>query len=318
MIREDNYTRNRSGSNWRRLDAGTIAPFDHLPEEDVCAFPYAVLEVKLQTHVGTTPPQWVQDLIDSHLVEEVPKFSKFIHGCATLLDNRVSLLPFWLPQMDKDIRKPVPAGGSLLERNYGNAEDASKSSNADGKKKIIKQQDAIVVDMEDDEDADEQTPLIGTSSGTSGGDAAKKKKSKGKGKEVSKPPATTSGFLWFGSSSASSSEQVKLHHNQAIPAKMNGKKIVLPVRVEPKVFFANERTFLSWLHFCIVLGGLALGLLNFGDSVGQISGLLFTAVAMLFMMYALFLYQWRADKIRNRGTFDCVFFSNLYNRCRSL
>jgi uncharacterized membrane protein YidH (DUF202 family) len=22
----------------------------------------------------------------------------------------------------------------------------------------------------------------------------------------------------------------------------------LPVRVEPKVFFANERTFLSWLH----------------------------------------------------------------------
>lgn len=45
------------------------------------------------------------------------------------------------------------------------------------------------------------------------------------------------------------------------------KRIALPVRVEPKVSFANERTFLSWLHFTVVLGGLAVGLLNFGDKV---------------------------------------------------
>lgn len=45
------------------------------------------------------------------------------------------------------------------------------------------------------------------------------------------------------------------------------KRIALPVRVEPKIAFANERTFLSWLHFTVVLGGLAVGLLNFGDKV---------------------------------------------------
>ena len=45
------------------------------------------------------------------------------------------------------------------------------------------------------------------------------------------------------------------------------KRIAIPVRVEPKVAFANERTFLSWLHFTVVLGGLAVGLLNFGDRV---------------------------------------------------
>jgi len=45
------------------------------------------------------------------------------------------------------------------------------------------------------------------------------------------------------------------------------KRIALPVRVEPKVSFANERTFLAWLHFTVVLGGLAVGLLNFGDKV---------------------------------------------------
>lgn len=59
---------------------------------------YGVLEVKLQTQYGQEPPQWVTELVNSHLVEAVPKFSKFIHGCATLLPHRVNLVPFWLPQ----------------------------------------------------------------------------------------------------------------------------------------------------------------------------------------------------------------------------
>ncbi|CAB5182916.1 unnamed protein product [Rhizophagus irregularis] len=66
------------------------------------------------------------------------------------------------------------------------------------------------------------------------------------------------------------------------------KRIALPTRVEPKVFFANERTFLSWLQFTVVLGGLALGLLNFGDKVGKISAAIFTFVAMAIMLYALY------------------------------
>ena len=110
MIREDNYDVERSGKNWRRMDIGINYPFSMLLPEDIKRFPYAVLEVKLQTQHGTESPQWVKELIASHLVEEVPKFSKFIHGVATLLETRVSLLPFWLPQMDKDIRKPIPQG----------------------------------------------------------------------------------------------------------------------------------------------------------------------------------------------------------------
>jgi uncharacterized membrane protein YidH (DUF202 family) len=71
--------------------------------------------------------------------------------------------------------------------------------------------------------------------------------------------------------------------------------------VEPKVFFANERTFLSWLNFTVILGGLAIGLLNFGDRVGRISAGLFTLVAMATMVYALFTFHWRARSIRLRG-----------------
>jgi len=35
-----------------------------------------------------------------------------------------------------------------------------------------------------------------------------------------------------------------------------------PSRVEPKVYFANERTFLSWTHTGILLAGLSLTILG--------------------------------------------------------
>ena len=113
------------------------------------------------------------------------------------------------------------------------------------------------------------------------------------------------------------------------------KRIALPVRVEPKVAFANERTFLSWLHFTVVLGGLAIGLLNFGDKVGNhlstryiYDDLFYPLIdwedqcclvfvcwqvvqcigriplqtdlptAMAIMVYALYTYHWRAASIR--------------------
>ncbi|EIM88285.1 uncharacterized protein STEHIDRAFT_95354 [Stereum hirsutum FP-91666 SS1] len=84
------------------------------------------------------------------------------------------------------------------------------------------------------------------------------------------------------------------------------KRIALPVRVEPKVSFANERTFLSWLHFTVILGGLSVGLLNFGDKVGKISAALFSIVAVMIMVYALYTFHWRANSIRKggRGPYD--------------
>ncbi|KAG0309730.1 vacuolar transporter chaperone [Dissophora globulifera] len=85
-----------------------------------------------------------------------------------------------------------------------------------------------------------------------------------------------------------------------------GKRIALPVRVEPKVFFANERTFLSWLNFTVLLGSLSIGLLNFGDRIGRISATIFTFVAIVVMIYALITFHWRADRIRKRqpGPYD--------------
>ena len=63
-----------------------------------------------------------------------------------------------------------------------------------------------------------------------------------------------------------------------------------------------RRTFLSWLNFTVVLAGLSIGLLNFGDKVGKISAGMFTFVAMAVMIYALVTYHWRANAIRKRGS----------------
>jgi uncharacterized membrane protein YidH (DUF202 family) len=89
--------------------------------------------------------------------------------------------------------------------------------------------------------------------------------------------------------------------NKVLTTHLPGKRIALPTRVEPKVFFANERTFLSWLNFTVILGALAIGMLNFGDRPAFISSFLFTGVAMATMIYALVTYHWRAKSIRMRG-----------------
>ena len=130
MTREDNLDgKKRAGDNWRRTDIGVDWPFKQLPAEDKELFPYAVLEVKLQTQAGQDPPQWIRDLTSSHLVEAVPKFSKYIHGTATLNPSRIHLIPYWYPQMDVDIRKPVSHKFGI-ER-PGASNDISTSGNLD-------------------------------------------------------------------------------------------------------------------------------------------------------------------------------------------
>jgi uncharacterized membrane protein YidH (DUF202 family) len=42
------------------------------------------------------------------------------------------------------------------------------------------------------------------------------------------------------------------------------------MRLEPKTFFANERTFLSWLHMSVTLGSIAAALLGFSSSKGKV------------------------------------------------
>ena len=371
MTREDNLDgRDRAGKNWRRMDIGIDYPFPQLPPEDVERFPYAVLEVKLQTTEGQEAPEWVRELISSHLVEAVPKFSKFIHGTATLFPTRIHLLPFWMPQMDVDIRKP-------LSRNFGierPGQSASYSTSDD-----LLDDDSDDQDEEDEEDAatDDRTIRNTRESEDADSDPGIRRLREARdameqydlARGTDSPPTTgnaldieeriangaltnTDDYPLY--DSEEDDEDYYAHTQQAkrrwpwlrskfrhhafiirdyswrflktitpmprptkIPDRMinsmpggqvqskrfkapKGKRIHVPVRVEPKVYFAAERTFLSWLEFGIILGSIAATLLNFGDRISRYSAWGFTIVACASLVYAAGVYLWRVKMIRER------------------
>ena len=64
-----------------------------------------------------------------------------------------------------------------------------------------------------------------------------------------------------------------------------------PIKIEPKVFFSNERTFLAWMHVSIVLAGASVAILALADieNVGkQMYGLIMLPVAVAFLVYAMY------------------------------
>ncbi|VEU33989.1 unnamed protein product [Pseudo-nitzschia multistriata] len=82
-----------------------------------------------------------------------------------------------------------------------------------------------------------------------------------------------------------------------------------PIKVEPKVFFANERTFLAWMHVSIILAGASVAILTLSDYENiekQLYGLIMLPVAVAFLVYAMYQYVKRAHMLRNKlpGPYD--------------
>jgi uncharacterized membrane protein YidH (DUF202 family) len=72
-------------------------------------------------------------------------------------------------------------------------------------------------------------------------------------------------------------------------------------RIEPKTYFANERTFIQWLSASLFLVTLAIALLEVGGSAMFMANVFF-AVAVMFMGYSTGIYYWRLNKIRTAGS----------------
>ncbi|GAA5799573.1 hypothetical protein HPULCUR_004989 [Helicostylum pulchrum] len=295
LIREDNQDGvQRCGDNWRRMDIGVDYPFKQLPDSDICRFPYAVLEVKLQTQFGQEPPQWIIELVNSHLVESVPKFSKFIHGCATLLEDKINVLPFWLPQMDIDIRKPATGAFGVHRPDVAHSSSTSFDSTSGDGSKLTTDKNVQITMAE----ATESTPLL--------------------------PPRPLNPDDIEASATSTSTDLLKKLSPAGLQTVFKKSKTIfkrqeaesqnrarsVPVPAPPaKTFFANERTFLSWLRFTLLLGALSIGLLNFSDRVGQMSAIVFTVISVIVMVYALYNFHVRGNRIKRKDVGD---FSDKY------
>ncbi|KAI7081623.1 SPX-domain-containing protein [Hortaea werneckii] len=360
MTREDNLDgKRRAGNNWRRTDIGIDWPFPQLPPEDVERFPYGVLEVKLQTAQGQEPPEWIRELTASHLVEAVPKFSKFIHGTATLFPSRIDLLPFWMPQMDVDIRKPASHNFGLDRP--GHSTDASTSAamddddtddemeredderpvnDDDNVQRLRAARDALEQHEEerrfeqangnlmDEEERMDQKPIAHTDEDYPLYDSDDEEDALEEAKRIGGWTYRWQLAKHYAHLTADKTldilkQSTPLPKPTPVPARPGGmgiprsdavtqkrfkaprgKKIHVPVRVEPKVSFAAERTFLAWLEFSIILGSIAATLLNFGDTISLASAWAFTVVAVVALFYSLGLYLWRVRAIKTRRAVD--------------
>ncbi|KAI7859295.1 VTC domain-containing protein [Circinella umbellata] len=308
------FIKENNKSHWRRPDVGVDYPFSYLEEDEVLRFPYAVLETKVQTHLGQAMPDWLSRLVESHLVHEVPRFSKYLHGASILYKDKIPLLPWWHSELATDILKP-------RDTEFGLSRSASFKPLMDGqylfKSAMATEHKRIhVASMRGKHDGstsdsgsstDKRTLIsswspqkqnyhqitLGQSVDTDDHDINNINKKV----RVLAPPSTTAmnttsrrrgGFI------AKWKEQFQQHVMKQNSA-TDGSLIPLrKVKVEPKVFFANERTFISWLQFCGLLLMVALNLLNFGDGAAKIAGSIFICIAALVALYALYRFEKRA------------------------
>lgn len=78
-----------------------------------------------------------------------------------------------------------------------------------------------------------------------------------------------------------------------------------PVKIDPKVFFANERTFLAWMHVSVILAGASVAIVAFTDAhdsvASQLYGVILLPVSIAFILYAMVQYSRRASMIRRKA-----------------
>ena len=285
-IREDSFDKNRpirDSNSWHRsdIDADVVNPMRFLRTGEYSKFPYSVMEIKVKnsqspsmsssipaTKLPKKHNQWINELTDSHLVKEVPKFSKYIQGIASLFaeDDKLDVLPFWLPELESDIRKDPK---EAYEEEKRKEEKHKKiQSNLDEMRKMAKSPITSThkvsreeghgqpePDLEDHESSEEERAE--RSSG--------KKRRKVTNRQVKKKIEPTFFQILAGRGSKlngvdSEVEEIELPPGVIKPTELI--KNIGPIKVEAKVWLANERTFNRWLKVTTLFSVLTFSISN--------------------------------------------------------
>jgi len=311
FIREDSFDQDRPIRNpneWHRadIDQNIENPFQLLRKNEFTKFPHSVMEIKIKNTTGRKGSElngisipfsrkhgkWIEELTTSHLVKEVPNFSKFIQGIASLFleDDRLDILPFWLPELEDDIRKtPNDTYEELKAKQKSNNdfENRMKRFSVSRKNSPIvqpvepnnnEQDEQHDADLEDQESSDDD------GNGATGDGATRQKRKNNKRFTA----ATNFSSLFTGTSKLneidSEDEEVVL------PPGVHQPKTLLkqagPVKVETKVWLANERTFNRWLHVTTLFSVLTFSIYS---SVSKASSQL-TADILAYIYFVLTLF----------------------------
>ncbi|KAF4464719.1 VTC2- polyphosphate synthetase [Fusarium albosuccineum] len=322
FIREDTLDRDRpcrDPNEWHRVDiddSEMTYPFKKMNQSEVNRFPYALLEIKLKEDGLRKRPSWVEDLMSSHLVHPTPRFSKFVHGIAVLFEDYVNNLPFWLSDLEADIRKDpqktfeeeeqrraqrhedVMAVGSLIGAGAKSGSYKPTQSSPVSKSYLADRMS---------KDSIAQT-LNNRASRTTHGEEQGESSSRPQEEEQERSYGTLSSVI--PGFSLSKYSRAKRASQQALPegvvAPTEWIKNMGELKVEPKVWLANERTFLKWQHICILQGGLAVGLYTAAgkDTVASIMGLIYVLIAVFAGAWGYAMLRIRRTMILERSGKD--------------
>lgn len=260
-----------NGNRWFR------DPRQSVPLEEITRFPHGVLEVKLQLEDETKTPMWVVDLIRSGKLLEVHKFSKFIHGCSVLMPEEVRSVPYWID--DATLAESIYRSGAakLLERSTGANEyyqhllPHDSSGKVKGSAHTASPLRRVKPSVGDFQANLLPAPRVG---------------------EVSAEPWYAREYCnddWCEENCCDWSESATANH-------------MTVQKVEPKLFLANERTFISWMHMAVLLSSTSIGVLAFSGSQTNAQEIAMTMlpISLLFIVYATRTYLVRSAKIRTR------------------
>ena len=339
LIREDSLDEERpcrEPNQWHRSDIDENRmeyPFGAIRTGEISRFPHALLEIKLRGSAINT--EWVNDLMVSHLVKDAPRFSKFVHGVAQLFEDNVNNFPFWLGELENDIRRdPETAFQEEQERLAKRAEDdiavgsfmgASRmspnvrpsigskfvdpSSPSRARRSSQPVQSSPRPSIRLPEPAHEvNEPAAGERAGT---EEEGEEEEEEEEEEEQEPPTTTKMsrlaalFLSFSRSNRDFQESAPLPPGVRDPGTWI--KDAGPVRVESKVWLANQRTFIKWLHISILLSSLSLGLYNAAGKTNDVAralSVVYTVFALFSAAWGWFMYEKRAQLIRQRSGRD--------------
>lgn len=346
LIREDALDLDRpcrEPDDWHRRDIDNNQmefPFKAIKKGEIHKFPYALLEIKVK---GMKKYEWIEDLMHSHLVKESPRFSKFVHGVAKLFEDNVNTFPFWLSEVDNDIRKePETAFDEEQEKKRKAAEDefavgslfgaraspsyrrsmASPVGSPAAARSVPKSASAAAHSMPVTKPP---LPTIGSHlsqheqdiNGNSNGHGRVEEDVDSDDDDVpafgktSKAGRLASLFPSFSTSKYARKQQRKIQLPPGIRDPGVWIKDQGPVRVEAKVWLANQRTFIKWQHVSVLLASLSLGLYNAAGEANNIAralAVVYTCIAAFTLAWGYGMYVYRARLIRERSgkDFDAI------------
>ncbi|CAO0789350.1 unnamed protein product [Mucor circinelloides] len=348
------------GAHWHRQDIGENYPFNHLPRDQVYLFPYAILETKFINTTGgdECAPEWLNQLVESQLVYEVPYFSKYLHGASYFYREQLPMLPWWLSEMNVDIRRK-PSYAAIITPNTEQQQKCTiiepeytpnyyaVAAPGMALPKRSKEYDEYEEEEEENEKQQIREKVYSNhaSSCTMIDDSHIQLASNNEPRGMQQPeePAASAYDKFLNSAIMIKIKQITQDSDEDVVMKKDANHIgmlpwlyrklmhdktlytlppqpkqqIMPKKgklnnhkkVEPKIFFANERTFISWLQFSALLLSVSLGLINFGDHISKGSGAFFIVVAVVLAGYAQLRFQYRAWQIRFRSEsrFDDIY-----------